>query len=290
MTLAYGLAIAVLDRLLGLPPLVRQIAFVAYILGCLAYLGVTVLIPLCRQINPYFAALQVEHSLPGAKNSVINWLDLRRQELPVAIQGAVIHRAAKELARANLDQAISARRTGWLGGAMLGLLLALLVLFLLGPRQFYSLMGRAFAPFNGAPMATRTFIRLVQPQNGDTVVAVGRAVTITAEVEGNVPAQTSPDAIRLLLRYQPDDPYEERLLHRGEESGQWTIGVSAPDVRNGFWYKVAGGDAETPGYHVQVRSTPLLTDFSVNYHFRPYLNRADEKRATLTWKRSGAQK
>ncbi len=151
-------------------------------------------------------------------------------------------------------------------------------------------MGRAFAPFNGAPMATRTFIRLVQPQNGDTVVAVGRAVTITAEVEGNVPAQTSPDAIRLLLRYQPDDPYEERLLHRGEESGQWTIGVSAPDVRNGFWYKVAGGDAETPGYHVQVRSTPLLTDFSVNYHFRPYLNRADEKRATLTWKRSGAQK
>ncbi len=124
VTLAYGLAIAVLDRLLGLPPLVRQIAFVAYILGCLAYLGVTVLIPLCRQINPYFAALQVEHSLPGAKNSVINWLDLRRQELPVAIQGAVIHRAAKELARANLDQAISARRTGWLGGAMLGLLLA----------------------------------------------------------------------------------------------------------------------------------------------------------------------
>jgi collagen type III alpha len=276
ITLAYGLATAVLDRLLALPPVVRQVSFVLYVLGCLTYLGVTVLVPLCRQINPYFAALQVEHSLPGAKNSVINWLDLRRQQLPVAIQGAVIHRAARELARADLDQAISAKRAGWLGGALFGLVLALLVLFLLGPRQFYSLMGRAFAPFNAAPMATRTFIRVIQPAEGDAVVPVGRAVTITAQVEGNVPATTSPNAIRLLLRYQPDDPYEERLLRRGEESGEWTILVSAPDVHNGFWYKVAGGDAETPEYHIQVRSTPLLTDFSATYHFRPYVNRADE--------------
>jgi hypothetical protein len=276
ITLAYGLATAVLDRLLALPPVVRQVAFVAYVLGCLAYLGVTVVLPLCRQINPYFAALQVEHSLPGAKNSVINWLDLRRQQLPVAIQGAVIHRAARELARADLDQAISAKRAGWLGGTLFGLVLALLVLFLLGPRQFYSLMGRAFAPFNGAAMATRTFIRVIQPTEGDAVVPVGRAVTITAQVEGNVPAPTSPNAIRLLLRYQPDDPPEERLLRRGQESDEWTIALSAPDVRNGFWYKVVGGDAETPEYHIQVRSTPLLTDFSATYHFRPYVHRADE--------------
>jgi collagen type III alpha len=276
ITLAYGLATAVLDRLLALPPVVRQVAFLVYVFGCLAYIGVTVIVPLCRQINPYFAALQVEHSLPGAKNSVINWLDLRRQQLPVAIQGAVIHRAARELARADLDQAISAKRAGWLGGALSGLVLALLVLFLLGPRQFYSLMGRAFAPFNAAPMATRTFIRVIQPAEGDAVVPVGRAVTITAQVDGNVPVTTGPHAIRLLLRYQPGDPYEERLLRRGEESGEWTILVSAPDVHNGFWYKVAGGDAETPEYHIQVRSTPLLTDFSATYQFRPYVNRADQ--------------
>src|SRR5262249_17627119 len=40
-------------------------------------------------------------------------------------------------------------------------------------------------------------------------------------------------------------------------------------------YKVSGGDAETAEYHVSVRSAPLLTDFDVTYHPRPYLKQAD---------------
>src|SRR5439155_4827967 len=49
----------------------------------------------------------------------------------------------------------------------------------------------------------------------------------------------------------------------------------AAEVQNGFWYQVAGGDATTPEYRVQVRSTPLLTGFDVTYHYRPYLNWPD---------------
>jgi hypothetical protein len=275
-TLAYGLVMAVLDRAFGLPPVFRQAAFTCYLLSVLAYLGGTVVIPLCRRINPYFAAQQVEHALPGAKNSVVNWLDLRDQELPAAISRAVTHRAAKDLARADLEQAISARRAGWLGGVLFGLFLGLLVLFFLGPRQFYSLMGRAFAPFVEAPIATRTFIRVTEPQGGNASVPVGHAASIVAEVDGKIPHPTSPDALKLLYRYQLSDAYEEKLLEPGENSQQWRANVSATEVHNGFWYKLTGGDTETPEYRVQVRSTPLLTDFAVTCHFRPYVRRADE--------------
>ena len=47
-------------------------------------------------------------------------------------------------------------------------------------------------------------------------------------------------------------------------------------VQNGFWYKVAGGDAETPEYKVTVRSLPLFTDFQATYEYPKYLRRKNE--------------
>ncbi len=105
------MAVALLDRLLELPPVVRQGACVrlpARQPGVPD--GVCVFLPLSRRINPYFAARQLERSLPGAKNSVVNWLDLRDENLPSAIRGAVGQRAARDLGEADLEKAVSDRR------------------------------------------------------------------------------------------------------------------------------------------------------------------------------------
>ncbi len=276
VTLGYGLLMAVLDRLLELSSLVRQAAFGLYLVGAVVYLGFVVSRVLLRRVNPLYAAKQVEQSLPGAKNSVVNYLDLRDQDLPAPIRGAVSHRAAKDLARADLDQAISTRRTGWLGGILGGLFLGLVVLFFLGPPQFFSLLRRAFAPFTETTIATRTQINIMQPEGGNCTVSVGRAVPILASVFGHIPESNSADALRLLYRRQPNDPYTERPLERGDSRNEWGTLVPAAEVQNGFWYKVAGGDTETPEYRVQVRSNPLVESVEVRYHFRPYLNRPDQ--------------
>ena len=47
-------------------------------------------------------------------------------------------------------------------------------------------------------------------------------------------------------------------------------------MQDGFWYKVVGGDAETPEY--RVRLTPRVADFKAVYQFRPYLARVPETR------------
>jgi hypothetical protein len=261
-TMAFGLVMALLDRWFNLSTLIRQIAFCVYGVAALAYLGRVIAWPLFRRVNPYYAALQVEHTLPAAKNSVVNWLDLRQQNLPPAIRGAVSHRAAVDISHADLDEAVSPRRALWLGGAAVGLFLAVLAMALFGPG-----LGRVVQPFSPS---NRTEITVVKPEGGNATVSVGRAVSFEVSVQGR-----RPDSLRFLYRYEQSVPYEERPMELGDSSGQWVITMPAFEVRNGFWYKVAGGDAETEEYRVQVRPTPLITGFEMTYHHRPYTHLPD---------------
>src|SRR5439155_27300978 len=100
-TLAYGLIVALCDRWLELPALARQTAFALYAVGALTYLGLFVIRPLCRQINPYYAARRLEQTIPEAKNSVVNWLDLRQRAMAPALRSAIGQQAAKNLADAD---------------------------------------------------------------------------------------------------------------------------------------------------------------------------------------------
>jgi collagen type III alpha len=278
-TLAYAVVMVLVDRQFVLSLSARKAALFLYALGAAAYLWLAVLRPLRRRVNPYYAARQVERTLASAKNSLVNWVDLHDEPLPATIRGAVGQRAAKDLAQADLERAISGRRAGWAGGVAAVCFAAFLTaFFLLGGRQFFSFMGRAFAPFAfGGAVPTRTLITVVRPEGGDTTVTIGRSVTVVAEVTGKVPDPKGPEAVRLLYRYQDGAPYQERLLNQ-EAGAEWAATVAPIDVQNGFWYKVAGGDCETREFRVSVRSAPLITGFEAAYHYRPYVARVDEVR------------
>jgi hypothetical protein len=280
--LAFMVAMVLADRWLVLSPLSRQLALAGFVVAALVYTAFGLVLPLCRQINPYFAARHLEQVVPGSKNSVVNWLDLHREPLPPAIRAALGQRALHDLANADLEQAISGRRAAWLGGLTAALALAALVtMALLGARPFFSLLGRTFAPFREGAIATRTSLTLVQPEGGNVTVPVGRPVRVAVEVDGRVPEAGKPDAIRLQFHYQPGDPDEERPLER-ENGDVWAVTVPAFQVQNGFWYRVAGGDTETPEYRVQVRATPLVTGYEATYHYRPYLGWRDDTTTDAT--------
>jgi hypothetical protein len=276
ITLGFALVMAVVDRSLELAPLFRQLAFAGYLLCSALYLTFALILPLSRRLNPYYAARQMEQVIPGAKNSVVNWLDLRERKLPAAIQGAVGQRAARDVAQADLERAISGRRAAFMGGLTTALLVGLFVaLFIYGARPFASLLGRTFAPFVERSIATRTQLNLLRPQGGDTTVSVGQSVVFAVRVDGRVPEPNQPDALKLLFRYQADDSYEERPLQHDSDR-DWSTVLPAFQVQNGLWYKITGGDAETPEYRVQVRSVPLVEGWNVAYHYRPYVGWRDD--------------
>jgi hypothetical protein len=280
-TFVYALGMSLLDRALLLPSWVRVLAFVLYGVGALVFLGLALGRPLLRRVNPYYAARQLEQTLPGAKNSVVNWLDLHEQNLPPVIRGALGVRAAKDLSRANPEQAVSGQRNLWLGGILTGLILGLFILFLLGPGQFADLMRRAFAPFSEGSIAARTRPILLLPQNGNITVLVGQKVEFKARIEGREPAPGDEDAPRLQFRYEHQESYTDSqdLKREKDVDGThvWVTTLSGDRIRNGIWYRVTAGDGATEEYRINVQAGPQVNKFLVTYHPRPYLRVPDEK-------------
>lgn len=64
----------------------------------------------------------IEKATPGSKNGIINWLDLREQQVNPIIRDALSRRAVHELDSANMEEAIPTRnpiRTGITVGVVL---------------------------------------------------------------------------------------------------------------------------------------------------------------------------
>jgi hypothetical protein len=273
IALAYVALMVILDKWLTLPGWVRQLGFAGFLAAAAAVAYLTVVVPLRRRVNPRYIARRVERTIPDAKNVLINWVDLQDRELPGSVRTAVAARAADGLADADVDTATQSRRLLWLGTAAGVLVATLAVLFLLFKwTQFSSLVSRAVNPFAGTAIASRTQIDLLDPAGGDATVTDGEQLNVAIRIGGRVPDVNGPERPRLLVRHHPDAAgYDELPLTRGESAREFAYMVPRSVIQNGFWYKVAAGDAETPEYRVTVRTRPMLTGFQAEYEYPAYL-------------------
>ncbi|MCX7701808.1 MAG: hypothetical protein N2039_13100, partial [Gemmataceae bacterium] len=274
IVLGYALVMMLADRWLHLPPWLRQGGLIVLSLGLVAYVWSILLKPIRRAVNPYYAAIQVERTIENARNSVVNWLDLHDDEIAPSIKAALGQRAAEDLRSTDIDQAIQSRRSLWLACGFLALVAGLLICFLLfRADQFRSLLVRTFQPFgNDSPILKQTRVTVVEPAGGNVTVATHQSLRIVAHLEGRIPGLGRPDSPRVLLRYSPDEPFEELPLDPLPDSrDEYGIVLPPKRVRTGFWYKVAAGDDETPEYRVQVRAAPTIVRFDALHTYRPYL-------------------
>lgn len=274
LVLVYFTAMIVLDKYLVLPEWVRQLALGGFLLALGGAVWLTLVRPFRRQINPLYAAVQVERTVEDAKNSVAGYVDAKENDrVHPTVRAAMGARAAKSAAEADLNQAVDHRSLIYVGGAVVALVLVLVVLFFVfRPTQFRSLAGRTLAPFSSDAIATRTQLTLSKPAPPDQTITAGQSIDVAVYVAGKVPAADSPEKVRLMIRHNPADPnYEVVPMERGESSREWSVRVPDYLIQNGFWYKVAGGDAETPEHKISIRTAPLFVDFEADYAFPEYL-------------------
>ena len=208
-TMAYAVVAALLDRwLIAVARASARPALVIYLIAAAAYLFAFVILPLSRRINPYFAARQLERTLPDAKNSVVNWLDLREQNLPPAIRGAVGQRAAGPSPAPTPTRPSADAAPGRPAAS---------------PRSAPSLSSSPSSPSASARFSATSAassvpsahpppavprpqhqIRIVKPANGDAVVQPDQAVEFLVRVDGRMPDPKADDALKLLFRYRHD--------------------------------------------------------------------------------------
>jgi hypothetical protein len=277
--LIYATTMIMLDKYLNLPEWVRQTALTGFVVTFAGLAYLTLFSPLRKRINPLYAAKQVERTIDDAKNSVTGYVDAQQKgDLNPTVKAALANRAAKAAAEADVNRAIDHRGLVWLGGVAIAFLLALVVLFFaFRPPQFASLAGRTFVPFTSTEIVSQTQLELVKPEPLDPTITTGQSVTVSVHVGGKVPKADGLDKVRLMIRHNLADPdYEELPMVQGASSRDWELRVPDYLVQNGFWYKVAGGDATTEEHRVTVRSLPMFTDFTATYEYPAYLRRERE--------------
>ncbi len=277
--LAYSTTMIVLDQSLVLPAWLRQLSLAAFVALMAATAYLTLFRPLRRRINPLYAAKQVERTLDDNKNSVTGYVDAtRNSELNPTVKAALASRAAKAADDADVNRAVDHRSLMYVGAIAAALLLTLVVLFFVfRPTQFASLVKRTFNPFASGVIESRTQLTIVKPDPAETTITTGQSVSVAVHIGGKVPSSDGPERVRLLVRHNPNDPnYDEVPMVPGETSRDFELRVPDYLVQNGFWYKVVGGDAETPEYRVTVRSLPVFTDFRATYEYPKYLRMKTE--------------
>jgi hypothetical protein len=279
VTLTYFLVMAGIDAALELPSAVRVVSFGLYALAAL-YLIVKVAMCFVSHVNPYYAARQLEQTLPQAKNSVINWLDLREEKLAPAIRGAVGLRAAKLLKQTDAEKAVGARFTMMLGIVTLGLVLVLLGFFLAERTRFSELLSRIFAPFGGAGLRSRTDIEVVHPRDAE-IAHTRPSVVFKARISG-APAENQPGAPRVQFRYSDQEAYDDKaFVALSEINGEWTATLPMDRVKSGILYRITAGDAVSDEFHIKVLSLPAVKQYEVTYQYRPYRVRPNDVRTDM---------
>jgi collagen type III alpha len=278
MTLCYAAVMILIDRTYTLPGWVRQLG----LLGWLGLAGVTayrlIVRPFGQNVNPLYVAKQVESAIPDAKNVVVNYVDLKDKNLPTTVRDAVAGRASAEVTESDVQKAGESRKLVTLGVASAVLAVVLAVMFLVfSPAQFMSLAKRTFRPFAATEIVSKTRLSITFPSDPNLTVTTGQPVVLQVAVDGRLPSTDGDDRVRLLLRHNNEDPnYEAIPFEPGGTNREFQLRVPEHLVQNGFWYKVAGGDGETPEYRVTVRLRPLVLGVSVMYEYPEYLRMPKE--------------
>jgi collagen type III alpha len=260
VSLIFLLAVLLVDRYVETPRGSGWGVLAAYLALAVGFIYLALYRPSRRQINPYFAARQVEQTVPNAKNSLVTWVDFEEdQRLPGSIRTAIGQKAARDLKTVDLNRAIENRKILWLGIAAGVLAVVNAVVAFLPP--------------------TRTELRLEEPKNGDITVFNNQEVGFRVHVAGRIPGSNGADAVRLRMWYNPEDPetYEDRPMKQVEgERREFALIVPAKQVRFGFRYKILAGNTQTPEYTVTCKIIPEFTGFEVNYQYPDYLKRQPE--------------
>jgi hypothetical protein len=274
----YVLVLLVADHWLvpgGLPAWIRLLVWLAAVGGGAAWTAVCVWPLLVRSINPVFAARTIERSEPGLKNTLVNFLLLRRrpESLPPQIFRAVGEQAAERLAVVPIETVVDRSRVIrllWLVlGVFLALALAAIGLLIEGaaPSHLYRSVGRVVVPWAEIAPPTRVVISDVQP--GPVSIYQGERVRVSALVRGLREGEA------VVLHYTTADGQavdQQSAMQRaaGGQRYQGEFPPTGPGLGQDATYWITAGDAASETYQVRALTAPAIVVDRVEYRYPRY--------------------
>ncbi len=229
-------------------------------------------------VHPLYAARQLEEAKPWLKNSLLNYLFLRRQPERVApaVLEAVELAAADNLKRVPVDESID--RTHAIRYLMvLAFLVAIASLYQLwSPKSSWRSVQRILLPWQDLARPSRVEILQVQP--GDVEVPYGQRVSIEVTVRG---ARAKEPAT--LYYSTSDGSAVDAPAPLSTEDGRVYRGMFPPGeagLRQNSLYWIAIGDARSRQFRIDVLQQPVISVTRVDYEYPTYMNRPPVRQTT----------
>jgi hypothetical protein len=256
----------VLDHAVGLPIWARQVILLSGIVGAAVYSGYRIARPLLRRVNGFYAAKTIEDADPHFKNSLINYLDLRkhRDVLPRRVLRAIEAKAVGDLTKVEIDTVVNQKRLLYTWYALMGVIMVVFVYYGFAPKSVLDSAKRAFL----ADVVRPTNTRLDSIKPGDdrelSQVVAGTHVPFSVEAKGVIPEKVT-------LHYSIDGG--QFYLTQDFAPGKYNYEPWQTQLRNAqqsIEYFITGGDAESRHYRVKVLPAPMVTGVKLDFEFPKY--------------------
>ncbi|AMV37622.1 hypothetical protein [Planctomyces sp. SH-PL62] len=271
LTLAAGLALVllievVLDHAFGLPVFVRRMILMAGTVSAAAFILMRVVRPLAMSINAMYAAKTIEGADPDIKNSLINYLEIRRDPARVSknVMAALESRAVADLTQIELDDVVDQRRAMQTAYALCGVIVAFCIYAAFTPKSILDSTKRAFL----ADVVRPTNTKLVNIKPGDdpelAEIVAGSHVQFSVDVQG-----VRPEKVKLHYSADGGKFYAVKEFDPGKNYyDPWAATLT--NLQQSLDYFVTANDAESLHYELKVLPAPMIESVMIDYEFPRY--------------------
>ena len=271
-SLFFFLVVAVADHWLfphGLGFAARLLLWAVWVAVAAWFAWRSVAPSIVHRINPVFAAQAIEHGRPTLKNSLINFLLLRSHPDDVAplVYRAMEHRAAADLLRVPVEQAVDHRRLVHLCYVLAGAVVLFALYLAFSPKNPLVSAARVIWPWSTLPAPMRVHIEDVQP--GNAVAFQGDRQEISAHVSG----LRNGEEVSLLLSTADGQLTDDRVpMARTGDDDRYACELppGTGGMQQDTLYRITAGDATTPRFKLEVQIAPTILVDQVDYDYPPY--------------------
>ena len=241
-----------LDHALSLRETWRAVFFGVLVISSTLFLLAATLLPAVRQLTPLYIAGRIEKATPKLENSLISYVQCRRDaRVSAALKHLMLEKAEAHVRPVDPYLVSPVKLSSRLTFAFVSLMLLFGLYAVLSPKSTTASVARLLSPRADILPPTRT--RIVDVNPGDLYVLKGTQPTVMVRIEGYT--EQTPYALWSGATFS-----DKRLFLSGGARSIWTC--EFPPVLEDGSYEIVAGDSRSRSYTVRALPGPAVSQIT----------------------------